>query len=222
MKRSELLSEITEKIRTDVRPDAPYLVAIEGKGCSGKTTIASELAEQLRGDGLTTSIMPIDNFCLPRTRRYRDDCPEAEQVYRFNFDYQLFDSLIAEASMTKYVSFAHKHLIAKTDRFDGSAIYNVSPGGVLIVEGIHVLRRHLIPHYDLKIYLDVSDQEQIARARLRDPGRGNSQAEIEYKYHRRYRPSYKMFLEEHRPEEIADLIIRNAPTEQPTLDVRAK
>ncbi len=207
MQNSDIVSKITEKIRTNVNPDAPYIVAIEGKGCSGKSSVAAELERQLREHGLATSIMSIDNFCRPRTDRYRDDCPEAEQVYRFNFDYGLFDGLITEATTMKRLSYAHKFLDVKTDSFDGCAIYTVHPGGVLIVEGIFVLRRHLIPLYDYKIYVDISDEDQIARARIRDIDRGNSPDQIEYKYHRRYRPSYNLFLEEHRPRESADLII---------------
>ncbi|WP_420383514.1 hypothetical protein [Novosphingobium sp.] len=209
LQNSEVLLSVIRIIQMNLDRGAPYILAIEGKGCSGKSTIAKEIERNLSEQGIITSTIPIDNFCLPRAFRYRDDSPIGEQVYRFNFDYELFDRLIVEARTTGRLSYRHDYLNVKTDTYDGRAIYSVCPGGVLIVEGIFVLRRHLIPHYNLKIYVDISDEDQIARARIRDIDRGNSQSQIEYKYHERYRPSYDMFLTEHRPQEIADLLFRS-------------
>lgn len=201
------LSEIVDRAKHQLENKGTLIVALEGKGCSGKTLVSRLLADALEDLKIKTSIMPIDNFCRPKVERYRADCPEGEQVYRQNFDYELFDSLVAQAANNRRLSFEHSHLIAMTDRYEGQATYSMSRGGVLMVEGIFILRRHLTDFYDLKLFIELSDDEQLRRARDRDLLRGNTPKDIEFKYKRRYQPSYNLFLDEHRPDEACDLLV---------------
>ena len=201
------LSEIVDHVQRQLEEKGSLIVALEGKGCSGKTMVSRLLADALKDLGHNTSIMPIDNFCRPKIERYRADCPEGEQVYRQNFDYDLFDTLVAQAATSRSLYFEHAHLVAMTDRYEGQATYSLSPGGVLIVEGLFVLRRKLTNFYDLALFIELSDHEQLQRARHRDLSRGNTPEDIEFKYKHRYQPSYNLFMAEHLPEKACDILV---------------
>ena len=77
MKRSELLETLVENILT-LKQDRPLLVAVDGIDAAGKTMLAGELAESLRGIGAQVIEASIDGFHNSRAIRYKRgaDSPE--------------------------------------------------------------------------------------------------------------------------------------------------
>jgi uridine kinase len=46
-------------------------IAIAGAGCTGKSTLAAELATRLRGDGVDATVVDLDGYFMPRAERAR-------------------------------------------------------------------------------------------------------------------------------------------------------
>ena len=70
MLRQGLISQVANNI-LDLQLHHPIRVAISGITASGKTTLANELAEELRRRKKEVVRTSIDNFHNPRSIRYR-------------------------------------------------------------------------------------------------------------------------------------------------------
>lgn len=87
MLRRELVSKVADNI-LDLQLHHPIKVAISGITASGKTTLANELAEELRGREKEVVRTSIDNFHHPRAIRYRQGKDSAIGYYEDAHDYQ--------------------------------------------------------------------------------------------------------------------------------------
>ena len=86
MKRSELLELLTANI-LGIKHERPLLVAIDGYDAAGKSILAKELAEKLRGLGLNIIEASIDGFHNPRVIRYKRGEESPEGYYYDSFNY---------------------------------------------------------------------------------------------------------------------------------------
>lgn len=72
MRRSELINELANRIlKLNLNLNHPIRVAVSGITASGKTTLANELALELRSKNREVIRTSIDNFHNPRAVRYR-------------------------------------------------------------------------------------------------------------------------------------------------------
>ena len=135
------------------------LVAVDGAGGSGKTTLAAMAAELL--DGAT--IVHGDDFyrVMPSLERERLG---AEQGYRRYFDGErLRDQVLAPLRAGR---------AARYQSFDWATEelgdwHEISPGSTVIVEGVYSARPELAPYYDLTVYVDTSREVCLQRVRAR-------------------------------------------------------
>lgn len=75
--------------------------------------------------------------------------------------------------------------------------------GLLIVDGVFLFRPELNDLWDFRIFVHVDFEESIRRGIERDG------AETEPLYRRRYVPGQRIYLEQVRPRELADVIVDN-------------
>ncbi|MFA5855446.1 MAG: hypothetical protein WC846_04175 [Candidatus Gracilibacteria bacterium] len=87
---------------------------------------------------------------------------------------------------------------------------------ILIINGIFLMRPELVGHFDLKILLLVSEKTVLSRAVNRDSFLG-SKEEILKKYALRYTPGEKLYFEDAKPLEKADIVIDNNDFENPEI-----
>jgi hypothetical protein len=80
---------------------------------------------------------------------------------------------------------------------------------VLLFDGIFLLRPELTDMWDFCIFVDVNFDVAPQRALTRDVSRFGSPADIEARYLQRYFPAQKLYLEQVRPQERADAVVRN-------------
>jgi uridine kinase len=80
-----LLEELAERIAS-VQLDHPLRVAIDGRSCAGKSTLADGLAPLVEAHGLPVLRASVDGFHLPRAERYRRGRLSAEGYYFDSFD----------------------------------------------------------------------------------------------------------------------------------------
>jgi uridine kinase len=135
------------------------IVAIDGAGGSGKTTLAGAAAELLDG----CPIIAGDDFYRPMPEPERERL-DAEQGYQHYFDWQrLRDHVL--------VPLRAGHT-ARYQRFDWTTgelgpWHEITPEPVVIVEGVYTARPELAPYYHLTVYVDTPREVCLQRMRAR-------------------------------------------------------
>lgn len=168
----------------------PFIIGIAGPSCSGKTTLAERLVEEL-GEGVA-SILPMDGYYRDLSRldmatraRWNFDAPEA-------FDKELLVTHLQALSAGKSVlrpmyDFTTHTRLPKTEP--------VVPRRVMIVEGLLALHwddvRALL---DLSVFVDAADSVCYARRLTRDTReRGRTETSVERQYAETVRPMYERY-----------------------------
>ena len=138
-------------------PERPVkVIAVDGKAASGKTTLAKYLALILETDAVH-----MDDFFLPMELRSKARLSEPGG----NVQYERF--------MTEVLPFLHQKKAFSYRRFDCSemqigATQNISISSWRIVEGAYSLHPKFGNYADLKVFFNISPEEQIARIRKRN------------------------------------------------------
>ena len=165
------------------------LVAIDGGAGAGKSTFARRLRNAL-GAGIDCAMVHLDHFF--RTRRQR-----GSRLARVeDTDWQrLRDEVIRPLRAGRTARFLLYDWAL--DRLDGWQ--TVQPAGVVIVDGVSVLRRELAGCFDLAIWLSCPREKRIERL----AGRGDTPPE-EIAY---WLPSEAAYVAAHAPRQRAHLVV---------------
>ena len=135
--------------------DRAKLVCVEGLGGAGKSTLAVALAEA-RAD---ICLVHGDDFYGPEERDWRSWSPR--EGYQRYFDHRRLERELLQP--------LRAGLMARFQRYDWptSALadwIDVRPEGIVVVEGVYLLRRWLRPYWDFSVYVDAP--RDIRQARL--------------------------------------------------------
>jgi len=85
----------------------------------------------------------------------------------------------------------------------------VAPCAILLFDGVFLQRPELAGCWDVILFVKISFETVLARAVQRDGSLlGGPQAVID-RYQRRYLPAQRRYLQEHRPEQRADIVVYN-------------
>jgi uridine kinase len=90
----------------------------------------------------------------------------------------------------------------------------------LLFDGVFLLRPELRDEWDLTVFVCVEPEESLRRALDRDVDLFGSREEVERRYRARYLPGQRLYLDEARPLEHADLVIVNDDPAAPELSGR--
>lgn len=145
-------AELVERIRR-LRDDVEgrtMLVAIDGEGGAGKSTLAARLAEALASDGGNVTVVCLDDFARPSVlgwdmRRMIDQVLDPLRAGRLG-RYQRWDW--------------------PTD--EGAEWHDVPADGVVIVEGVSAIRTELADRWDLTVWVSTSRAVRLERGIARD------------------------------------------------------
>ncbi|MFJ1869473.1 hypothetical protein ACIOD1_33295 [Streptomyces sp. NPDC088097] len=170
----------------------PRIVAIDGAGGSGKTTLAAALAGHLDG----AVIVHVDDFYRPMPDRERERL-DAEQGYRCYFDWErLRDQVLIPLRDDR----AARYQIYDWTTGQLGAWHEVVPGAVVIVEGVYSARPELVPYFHFTAYVDTPRDTCLRRVR----GRGeNSEGWI-----KRWRAAEDHYLRTTWPQARVKLVVR--------------
>ncbi len=189
----------------------PFLVAIDGKSCAGKTTFADRLGLKLKELGFAGAILrpSIDGFHNPQKVRYQLGRYSAEGYYRHTYDFEkiitgLLLPLRGEVFPVHCQSVAFDYRQDVPDEHFIEAEQNT----ILLFEGLFVMRDELNRYWDYRILLDISDDLSLERACVRDLADLGSVEEIRKKYQQRYMPAWKMYEKEVAPAGLADRVVK--------------
>ncbi|MCX4778064.1 uridine kinase family protein [Streptomyces sp. NBC_01264] len=188
---AERAGDVTEALlRLPPTRRATRLLAVDGAGGSGKTTLATVVAARLDG----AVVVHVDDFYRPMPERERLD---AEQGYHRYFDWErLRDQVLIPLRADR---------AARYQLYDWStgrlgAWREVAAGSVVIVEGVYSARPETAPYYDLTAYVDTPRDVCLRRVRARGE---NSEAWI-----LRWRAAEDHYLRTTWPQTRADLLVR--------------
>jgi uridine kinase len=166
------------------------IAAIDGRGGAGKTTLAGMLHARLGA-----AVVAIDDFyrVMDDTDRFELG-PEAGHMQYF--DWQRLQSQLLEP--------LRRGDVARYERFDwrtrrlGSTA-EVSPAGIVIVEGVGSFRPEFRSFYDYSVYVEAP--RDLCDARLR--ARGDSEAWIE-----RWNAAHDWYEQHHDPIAAVNVVIK--------------
>ena len=182
----------------------PVVIGINGVDASGKTSLALGLNAYLRHRGFPTVLLHADDFHNPRAVRLADNSPEG--YIKYAFDVQKMYAVIQELKQGS-IKLTVDLLDLDADTFTNKKVFETGRDTIIIVEGVLLFRPPLDGLFDYKVFIDVTFDEVLRRARERDvPRYGEG---ILTKYVDRYIPAQKIYLNEHTPKENSQLVIDN-------------
>lgn len=151
----QLLDYITKKFaETETRP---FLIAIDGHCGSGKTTVANYLAKELGA-----SLFHMDDFFLQPHQRTEDRLNQPGG----NVDYERFKAEILD-HITDKDGITFRPFSCSKWQLEDEAI-TVPYHDIVIVEGSYSQHPHFQDAYQVKIFLEISPEEQKKRITARD------------------------------------------------------
>jgi uridine kinase len=220
--RARVLADLADVI-VAVRRDHPTRVAVDGFDAAGKTTLADELALLVHGHGRKTIRVSLDDFHLPRSRRYRRGELSATGYYDDSFDRarlraSVLDSLGPDGDRI----YRPAAFDLAADRPAPAEPRLATADAVLLVDGVFLQQPGLDRCWDLTIWVDVAIEESIRRGVARDRVRFGNVGEARRRYLTRYAPAQRMYLDEVDPADRADVVFDNADPASPVLQARVQ
>lgn len=128
-----------------------FIVAIDGRCASGKTTISSELAIKLNAN-----LIHMDDFFLRPEQR----TPQRLSIPGENIDHERFLTEVLEP-LREGKPFTYRPFSCDTMTLGSPR--DVQPLPISIVEGSYSCHTALREHYDLRIFMTVDPDEQMRR-----------------------------------------------------------
>lgn len=134
--------------------DSNLVVGIDGRSCSGKTGLCNSLMHIF-------DIIHMDDFFLPkslRTKERLEECGGTVHYERFQLE------IISK--LKKGIPFSYKKFDCSI--MDYTSVVNISGTKPILIEGAYALRPEFREAYDLKIFFNVSKEEQKKRLIVRN------------------------------------------------------
>ena len=178
-----LLPLINEKASQHER----LIIAIDGRCAAGKTTIAQRLSEELGCD-----VIHMDHFFLRPEQRTQERLGTAGG----NIDHERFMEEVLLPFETAN-SISYRPFDCKTLALSEPIL--IRCGDICIVEGTYSCHPVLAGHYQLRIFLDVSPEEQLRRILNRE---GMDKAEI---FRSKWIPMEEMYFSEFSIKNVCDI-----------------
>ena len=192
----------------------PYLIGVAGGSNSGKTTIATRLAELMGSEHL--SLIKLDSYYISRSDEPMEQRAAANYDHPDAFDWDLMNDHLAALTAGASVQIP----IYDYAIHDRSPHHEtVGATKVVVVEGILVLwEPRLRDRFDLKIFVDTPPDLRIIRRLRRDVAeRGRTPESILDQYLETVRPAHELFIEPSKRH--ADVIVPEGGLNRPALEV---
>jgi uridine kinase len=156
------------------------LLAIDGRGGSGKSTIAERLQERLE----SAVVVHLDDFVSETVERQR----LLQQV--------ILPLKVGQPIRYQRFDWTTRSLAEWTD---------LEPGDVLIIEGVSTLHPDLRAHFDIAVWLECPAEVGFRRGLARD--RDNYGVDTRRQWVDEWMPAEERYIATHRPQDHADFII---------------
>ncbi|MCH8205398.1 MAG: uridine kinase [Chloroflexi bacterium] len=184
---TKLLGLVTRTLATG----RTTLVAIDGLGGAGKSTLAA----QLRGALDSGSIVAVDDFYRPMTESERGRLTPEDGFDEY-FDWaRLRDEVLVPLSEGSRSRYRRYDWVTNTL----AEWHEIEPGGVVIAEGVYSTRPELRPYFDVTAFVETPREQRLARMldRLYD----------DVAWVERWMAAEDWYLEHIRPGDHVDLVV---------------
>lgn len=183
------------------------IIGINGVDTSGKTIFTRKYSTFLECLGIKNTILHIDDFHNPSAIRYQGE-DEIEAYYNNAFNYnQVIDVILKPLQKMGHFDENVLCLNLDSDKYENLIHYKIDEDTILLIEGVLLFREPLLQYLEGKIFLNISFDEVINRAKERDvPKYGEVFLQ---KYINKYIPIQKRYLSEEDPMQKSDIIINN-------------
>jgi type I pantothenate kinase len=132
------------------RHDGRPLVAIAGSVAVGKSTVAAALAERLRAEGVTLTVVGTDGFLHPN-RVLEPMGLVYDKGFPATYDWEALRGFLVAArlaeSMVTVPQYSHRI-------FDIEGTIDLALGDAVLMEGINTLQEPVAELFDLRIFLE--------------------------------------------------------------------
>ncbi len=217
MIQSNVLGELADRIAT-IKLSHPTRVAIDGVDAAGKTTLADRLATVIRAHGKHVIRASIDGFHNQASIRHQRGNTSPEGYYHDSFNYSaLLESLLIPLGPNGTREYCSSRFDYRTDSVVEPQFKVADPDSVLLFDGVFLLRSELREYWDYSIFVEALFEVTLRRAMKRDGGLFGSADEARRRYEDRYIPGQKIYLEECRPQEVANARVYNNDPANPVV-----
>ena len=200
MKQRDLIQAAAEIFSSAAKyTESNYLVGLSGINCAGKSTLARALSEESFGFPSLPCVFDIDDFLHERKMRNAD--PDQVAGCYNSFDYAtLFERILQPAKAAPQLSTVVRALNAQEDVYENRRIEIDGPC-VVITEGIFLYRKDLPDVFDLRLWVEISEEEIVRRAlgRSRELATHPDTESILNRYNGRFIPAQRFHLTNDRP-----------------------
>lgn len=149
-----MIKQILKQISDLLAKKERVIVAIDGYSNSGKTTLASRIAESFED----CIVIHMDDFYLPK------NSVKKNSIYDGSIDY---DRLKTEVINNLYNS-EFEYRIFSCEKQDYIEKVDVKNLRLIVVEGAYSLHPSLGNYYDLSIFIEIDKETQIERLKKRN------------------------------------------------------
>jgi uridine kinase len=214
--RHELLSQVAGVV-LGLGAGRPVRVGIDGSDAAGKTTLADELAERLRGE------RPVIRAGIDGFRRPRDARPRPGDTFPGGYFDDWFDNeAVVDGLLSPLGPGGDRRYTTMTydDRADLRVVAPVqvaAPDAVLLFDGVFVLQRALVPYWEVGIYLHADEDEVLRRGVARDSGWFGSEEAALQALTTNFLPGYRRYREQHDPAAVAHIVVDNTDPQHPVV-----
>lgn len=205
--REDVLTTVAETIAAyDV--GHPLRVGIDGVCGVGKTTFATDLAAVLRASGRAAYHLDSDGFHHPREVRYRQGRESARGYYEDAYDLDALAERVLRrlgpGGSREYATRVHDLV---TDRSVPDEVAVAEPSSIVLFACTFIQRGALRDLWDVVVHLDADVHAATERGVARDAPALGGESAARAAYDARYMAACRIYLEEERPRERADIVI---------------
>ncbi len=200
------LVKIIQEKRARLLPHRSFLVAISGIDGSGKGYITEKITQEINKKALKAISINIDPWLNSPEKRFSTK-NSGEHFYHHAFSFKdLFEQLIYPLQNQRAIYL--KKTLTGQFGIPFEQIYDFQDVDVIFLEGIFLLKRSLIPNYDLRFWIECSFETALARALQRNQENLLPQ-EIINDYKNIYFPAQRFHLQVDEPKSSVDAIYIN-------------
>ena len=163
---NEFLKKVTPTIDCLLKESKNLIIAIDGNCGSGKSSLASRLADEY-----DCNVLHMDDFFLRPEQRTKERLSEIGG----NIDYLRFKREVLD-KLKQHKEFEYQIYDCSVGKL--TDYIKVIPKKLNIVEGVYSLHPTFIDAYDLKIFMEINKETQVKRI-LKRSGKAMLQRFIE-------------------------------------------